>query len=90
MSSSINMASEIWILNDPSRMTLSKTKPKGHGSMLGKMQPDHTIRSAVTASKLPLRCVNLKKKNNNKKEKFVVVFDKLAFFCFVLFFDFLA
>jgi len=37
--------------------------------MLEETQPDHAINGAVTSTKLPLCCVNLEKKNNNKKEK---------------------
>jgi len=39
---------------------------------LEEMQPNHAISSTVTATKLLLGCVNLKKKNyNNKRKKMI-------------------
>jgi len=55
---------------------IKKNKPKGRESVLEETLPDQAIRSIVTAIKLPLCCVNMKKKNNNynKKENCVVFY----------------
>jgi len=69
------MALEIRTYNGPSGIlrdaewNLKKTT-EGHESTLEETWADYAIRSTVTAIKLPLCCVNLKK-NNNKKDKCV-------------------
>ena len=87
MASGIYLKDCIW--NTPSVCSVEyKAKSKGHGPTLEETRPNHTIRSSVAITKLPLgRAIRKKKKNKNlNKEKC----DFLKIFFLSIFFNFLA